>query len=531
MGFFKLGKIEKTPSDAAKHEKALDGKSAAAGGASAGSGLPGKSAGSQEKAERKKKSKGETDPQMHAPGDMGAATAAPASSSKATSGPSVNDFITKTKTQFISKGLKPSGPELIAYARYLGIDPVADHDLLWIATEALEAPLPSEWTEHFDSNDRVFYYNATTKVSSWTHPLEHEYRDTYDTIVNFRNSNVSPADRAEHLHRLQVECEQMERDVHKEVGLWTEHTDEHGHRFYYNAQARQSTWTDPRPAKCHILYLRMKMIRVLESSMRSTGAAAHQAAAHAEAKDGHSRFAPLSKDSPRRESDGKRPKVSEGERGGFTDNGGGAGQLLSDHWAGGGNLGAERGGGVEHASGGLGGDHGFSPVEGGDHELLGADSDYEEEKKHKKKKKKKHKDHEKHLTSPGGLESAASMGAKTLQASQSEPTVGGGKVNAPPPMADDRGTGVGGGLQLREGPGSLFPDRGGFGAASETESLSNVGRARIKAGIRLQPIGANGLLGPPPAAMSSAPPDNAKAMQNSVSVPELKPLDKLHPLM
>lgn len=46
----------------------------------------------------------------------------------------MNDFISKTKTQQ-RQGLKPSGPELIAYARYLGIDPVADHDLLWIAVE------------------------------------------------------------------------------------------------------------------------------------------------------------------------------------------------------------------------------------------------------------------------------------------------------------------------------------------------------------------------------------------------------------
>merc|ERR1712159_328190 len=105
----------------------------------------------------------------------------------------------KTKTQYISKGLKPSGPELIAYARYLGIDPVADHDLLWIATEALEAPLPSDWTEHFDSNDRVFYYHATQRVSSWTHPLEHIYRETYKTIVNFRNSNIPAQERRDKL--------------------------------------------------------------------------------------------------------------------------------------------------------------------------------------------------------------------------------------------------------------------------------------------------------------------------------------------
>merc|ERR1712166_1203589 len=96
-------------------------------------------------------------------------------------------------------GVKPSGPELIAYARYLGIDPVADHDLLWIAVEALEAPLPSDWTEHFDSNDRVFYYNATMRVSSWTHPLEHIYRETYKTMVNFRNANMAAPERHDKL--------------------------------------------------------------------------------------------------------------------------------------------------------------------------------------------------------------------------------------------------------------------------------------------------------------------------------------------
>ena len=38
--------------------------------------------------------------------------------------------------------------DVIEFAKYLGMDPVADHDLLWIAQEALKAPLPSEWTEH-----------------------------------------------------------------------------------------------------------------------------------------------------------------------------------------------------------------------------------------------------------------------------------------------------------------------------------------------------------------------------------------------
>merc|ERR1711988_1306790 len=93
---------------------------------------------------------------------------------------------------------------------------------------------------------------------------------TYKTIVSLRNANLSPSERGEELHHLQQEVRQMEHDVHKEIAQWTEHTDEQGNRFYFNREERQSTWTDPRPAKCQILYLRMKMLRLLASSTGGT---------------------------------------------------------------------------------------------------------------------------------------------------------------------------------------------------------------------------------------------------------------------
>merc|ERR1711988_1300849 len=93
---------------------------------------------------------------------------------------------------------------------------------------------------------------------------------TYKTIVNFRNANMSSLERNDKLLQLQTEVQQMELDVHKEIAQWTEHTDEQGNRFYFNREERQSTWTDPRPAKCQILYLRMKMLRLLASSTGGT---------------------------------------------------------------------------------------------------------------------------------------------------------------------------------------------------------------------------------------------------------------------
>lgn len=43
------------------------------------------------------------------------------------------------------------GPILLQYANYLGMDVVADSDLLWIAQQALTAELPPGWTEHADA--------------------------------------------------------------------------------------------------------------------------------------------------------------------------------------------------------------------------------------------------------------------------------------------------------------------------------------------------------------------------------------------
>ncbi|CAE7685122.1 CEP164 [Symbiodinium pilosum] len=172
----------------------------------------------------------------------------------------VNEFVARTK-RYRERGLEPTKPELIAYARYLGIDPITDGDLMWIADEALAAPLPSEWTEHHDSADRVFYYNVQTHASSWTHPLEQMHRDTYKSIVHYRSGEVSKEDQVTELERLKRKCDDAERESIRELQAWSEHTDEGGQKFYYNREKQVSVWTDPRPARCHALYLQMRALR------------------------------------------------------------------------------------------------------------------------------------------------------------------------------------------------------------------------------------------------------------------------------
>merc|ERR1711879_928755 len=131
-------------------------------------------------------------------------------------------------------------------------------------------------------------------------------RETYKTIVHFRNSNWGATERAEKLSQLQAEVKQMEHDVHKEIAQWTEHNDEQGNRFYFNREERQSTWTDPRPAKCQILYLRMKMLRLLASSTGGTAGISESKGT----MDHGSRFAPLASMANELEDPAhKRPKV------------------------------------------------------------------------------------------------------------------------------------------------------------------------------------------------------------------------------
>ena len=65
------------------------------------------------------------------------------------------------------------------YAVYLGMEPTEDTDLLWIAEEALTAGEPEGWTEQMDPNGNLYYWNATTGMSSRQHPLDEYYQNLY----------------------------------------------------------------------------------------------------------------------------------------------------------------------------------------------------------------------------------------------------------------------------------------------------------------------------------------------------------------
>jgi hypothetical protein len=70
----------------------------------------------------------------------------------------------------------PNLDEIYDYAAYLGLDTALDHELLWIAEEALCCPLPPGWSEHNDSEGNVYFHHAGDDISTYEHPMDPEYK-------------------------------------------------------------------------------------------------------------------------------------------------------------------------------------------------------------------------------------------------------------------------------------------------------------------------------------------------------------------
>jgi len=70
----------------------------------------------------------------------------------------------------------PNLHEIYDYAAYLGLDTALDHELLWIAEEALCCPLPPGWSEHTDSEGNVYFHHAGDDISTYEHPMDPEYK-------------------------------------------------------------------------------------------------------------------------------------------------------------------------------------------------------------------------------------------------------------------------------------------------------------------------------------------------------------------
>ena len=87
--------------------------------------------------------------------------------------------------QQLQKGVKSNNmpdlsEELISMCEYLGIRVISEPNMIWIAADALKAPLPVNWTAEKDASGRTFFYNHLTNQSRWEHPLDPHFRNLRD---------------------------------------------------------------------------------------------------------------------------------------------------------------------------------------------------------------------------------------------------------------------------------------------------------------------------------------------------------------
>lgn len=77
---------------------------------------------------------------------------------------------------------EPSEEEIREYALFLGFQLPEDDDLLYLAREALKAPLPAGFKPcaQADSPDEIYYFNFTTGESTWSHPCDDHFKREYD---------------------------------------------------------------------------------------------------------------------------------------------------------------------------------------------------------------------------------------------------------------------------------------------------------------------------------------------------------------
>mmetsp|Transcript_8982 Transcript_8982/g.23199 ORF Transcript_8982/g.23199 Transcript_8982/m.23199 type:complete len:119 (-) Transcript_8982:117-473(-) len=106
--------------------------------------------------------------------------------------------------EVVDEHYKPSKDEVEEYAAWLGMDLPEDAELLWIAREGLLAPLPKPWKPCQGENRDIFYFNFETGESTWDHPCDARYRQTYDRKKREKEERKQ--------QKLQRETQEKERD-------------------------------------------------------------------------------------------------------------------------------------------------------------------------------------------------------------------------------------------------------------------------------------------------------------------------------
>ncbi|XP_057172720.1 centrosomal protein of 164 kDa isoform X3 [Ursus arctos] len=85
--------------------------------------------------------------------------------------------------------LLPLLAEILEFAREIGIDPIKEPELMWLAREGIVAPLPVEWKPCQDITGDIYYFNFANGQSMWDHPCDEHYRNL---VIQERGKRSAP---------------------------------------------------------------------------------------------------------------------------------------------------------------------------------------------------------------------------------------------------------------------------------------------------------------------------------------------------
>ncbi|XP_058471361.1 centrosomal protein of 164 kDa-like [Solea solea] len=72
--------------------------------------------------------------------------------------------------EYYDEDYEATEQEIHDFARDIGIDPVCEPELLWLAKECIFAKMPSKCTPCQDTKGNIYYFNFSTGESTWDHP-------------------------------------------------------------------------------------------------------------------------------------------------------------------------------------------------------------------------------------------------------------------------------------------------------------------------------------------------------------------------
>ncbi|CAE7233087.1 CEP164 [Symbiodinium sp. CCMP2592] len=128
------------------------------------------------------------------------------------------------------------------YAKSLGVELEKDVDLVWVAREAFEAPLPASWSEHLDQERRIYFFNQVTQQSSWNHPMDEVFRDLLQLIKSVRRLDPPEASVVE---AVQTHLQSCHDRASAALEGWSGPYAAEDGEYFYHAEQGVSTWHNP----------------------------------------------------------------------------------------------------------------------------------------------------------------------------------------------------------------------------------------------------------------------------------------------